>query len=179
MIWLVRHGEAAAGWGEADDPGLSALGHKQAAATAGILATEPIRNLVCSPMQRCQETAAPFAARSGLRILTEPLVSEIPTPPDLADRREWLSGFMSGDWSAAPALLHTWRADLLDAVSNLEDGTVVFTHFIAINTIVGHLYDKPSVTNFRPGHCSITRLERTSSRLSVAQLGSEAATRVL
>lgn len=179
MIWLVRHGEAAAGWGEADDPGLSALGHKQAAATAGILADQPIGNIVCSPMQRCQETAAPFATSSSRSILTDPRVSEIPTPPNLDDRRAWLSGFMSGDWSEAPALLHTWKADLLAAISGLDDGTVVFTHFIAINTIVGHLYDKASVTNFRPGHCSITTLDHTSSGLSVAQLGSEAATRVL
>ena len=34
MIYLVRHGEAAAGWGDHPDPGLSALGQKQAKAVA-------------------------------------------------------------------------------------------------------------------------------------------------
>ena len=31
-IWLVRHGEASAAFGEDLDPGLSALGHQQAEA---------------------------------------------------------------------------------------------------------------------------------------------------
>ena len=40
MICLVRHGEAEAGWGTSPDPGLSALGLKQAEAVAEQLASQ-------------------------------------------------------------------------------------------------------------------------------------------
>lgn len=179
MIFLVRHGEAAASWGEADDPGLSPLGQKQAEAVAKTLSAEPIAHMICSPMTRCQETAAPFTAQSGLKLQTDPRVSEIPTPPDLDDRRTWLAGFMAGDWSNAPSLLKSWKSDLLQTVDGLADSTVVFTHFIAINTIVGHLSGSESVTSFKPGHCSVTTLAKSSAGLTLNSLGSESATRVL
>ena len=179
MIYLVRHGEAEAGWGTAPDPGLSELGHKQAEMAAEHLAAHTVTSLFCSPMKRCQETALPFSKRSGLEIETNSLVSEIPTPDGLDDRVAWLRGFMGGDWNAAPALLHDWRTGLLDAVQALPDDTVVFTHFIAINTIAGYLKGEQNVTSFRPGHCSVTILRKMDGGLEVSELGSEASTKVL
>ena len=179
MIYFVRHGEAEAGWGHAPDPGLSALGREQAEAVAHRLESEYIEHAFASPMARCQQTSQPFARESGLTVRTEPAVSEIPTPGGLDDRVAWLRGFMSGDWNEAPQLLHDWRETLLARVAALPDHTVVFSHFIAINTIVGHLQGAESVTSFRPGHCSVTSLTRTGGKLAVETLGSEAATRVL
>ncbi|GGB58627.1 MULTISPECIES: histidine phosphatase family protein [Henriciella] len=179
MIWLIRHGEAAAGWGDADDPGLSGLGRKQAFHAADILRSAPVTRAISSPMKRCQQTADAFTSRSGMSFDTVNAVTEIPTPAGLDDRRAWLSGFMSGDWSAAPALLKDWRDGLIAAVEGLPDNTAVFTHFVAINAIVGHLNNVPGVTVFRPANCSITTLTRSGSALSVDKLGSEAATRIL
>ena len=50
---------------------------------------------------------------------------------------------------------------------------------IAINTIVGHLSGSDAVTSFRPGHCSVTKLQRENDVLRIVERGSEAATRVL
>lgn len=60
---LVRHGrphhiENADG---PADPSLTDLGHLQARAVAGRLATEPIDAIYSSPMNRAKETAAPLA----------------------------------------------------------------------------------------------------------------------
>jgi len=52
----------------------------------------------------------------------------------------------------------------------------VFSHFIAINAIVGLLADDDRVVAFKPGHASITKLTRVGDRLRVTQLGAEAAT---
>lgn len=179
MIRLIRHGEAAAGWGQADDPGLSPLGHRQAEAVGQALMEEPATTLFTSPMARCQETSLPFARLSGLSPGIETAVSEIPTPDGLEDRVAWLRGFMAGNWQEAPELLTDWRATLLDTVRALPAETVVFTHFIAINTIVGALNGSDDVTSFRPGHCSVTRIRRRKDGLELESLGSEAATRVL
>jgi probable phosphoglycerate mutase len=40
--FLVRHGEAAAHWGEEEDPGLSALGRQQAERAAGELLAQGV-----------------------------------------------------------------------------------------------------------------------------------------
>ena len=66
-IFLVRHGEAAASWGQESDPGLSDLGRAQAAESARSLQRlmPPNTALVSSPLARAQETAAPLAASLG------------------------------------------------------------------------------------------------------------------
>jgi broad specificity phosphatase PhoE len=61
-VYLVRHGEAAASWETAVDPGLSVAGQQQAQALLDTFGATPPRRLVSSPLQRAQETAAPLAA---------------------------------------------------------------------------------------------------------------------
>lgn len=106
-------------------------------------------------------------------------VTEIPTPEGLEDRRAWLSNLMAGNWSAAPQVLKDWRSRLIATVEALPDNTAVFTHFVAINAIVGHLDGTQSVTVFRPGNCSITTLVRNGDKLAVQAMGGEAETKVL
>lgn len=179
MIFLVRHGEAAAGWGDHPDPGLSDLGLKQAEAAASLLAGLGAVSAVSSPMQRCRETAQPFEAQGGLTATVVAQVSEIDTPPDVTDRVSWLRGLMARTWTEAGPAFRAWRAEMATTVNDLPDGTAVFSHFVAINALTGFLEGDDRVTVFRPGHCSITRLERRAGVLRVAEYGSEAATRVL
>lgn len=180
MIFLVRHGEAAAGWGEAADPGLSELGRAQAEAVAERLVEAGAEAAVSSPMRRCRETAAAFETRLGVSADIEPRVSEIATPAGLADRTAWLHEIMSGDWEAGGGSLLAWRAAALEAVVALPAGTAVFSHFVAINAIVGAIRQEARVLVFRPGHCSVTELGRDETgRLSVLRLGEEGVTRVL
>ncbi len=179
MIWLIRHGEAAAGWGDHPDPGLSAVGAKQAEAVAEILKGAGVQRVVSSPMQRCRETSAPLAAKLGLTPVIAPQVSEIATPPGTADRVDWLRTVMAGTWTSAGPDYSQWRSRMSTFAHDLPDGAAVFSHFVAINALCGFLEQDDRVTMFRPGHCSITRLERRHGQLRVAEYGSEAATRVL
>lgn len=177
MIFLIRHGEAAAGWGDHPDPGLSALGHKQAAAVGEHLADLGATSVMSSPMQRCRETAVPLAARLGLTPVILPAVSEIITPPNIEDRVTWLRGLMGGSW---PENMLGWCQSAHQGVLALPDGSAVFSHFVAINAIVGQITKQSDVLVFKPGHCSVTVLERAEDgRLQLNQLGEEAATRVL
>ncbi len=179
MIYLVRHGEAAAGWGEHPDPGLSDNGHIQAEAVAKRLIGLDIIQTITSPMMRCQETAAAYAELSGRPAKITPQVTEIPTPADIEDRRTWLRDLMAGNWSQTPALVQDWHHDLLQTVANLPDNTVVFSHFIAINAIVGELTGAGAVTVFRPNYCSVTTLSRRGSNLELVERGESLETRVL
>ncbi len=179
MIYLVRHGEAAAGWGQHPDPGLSEKGQAQAAGVADILQNKGIDHGLTSPMQRCQDTAAPFAATASFQLNIEPRVTEIPTPTGIEDRIDWLRNLMSGNWADTEELIKNWRRTLIETLSALPENTVVFSHFIAINAIVGHLEGSDAVTVFRPDHCSITQIQPSKSGLKLFARGKEAGTKVL
>jgi broad specificity phosphatase PhoE len=182
-IFLIRHAEPAASWGGADDdPGLSERGRVQADVAATLLGMEGSLGLVSSPMLRCRETAAALAHRVGVGPRIEPRVSEVIAPPGIADRPAWLrSNFVWADgkarrqWTDLAPALRTWRDEAVAAVSSIEDDCAVFTHFIAINAIVGALQNSPDTIVFRPGHASITELERTGSGVRVVRLGAEMA----
>lgn len=179
MIYLIRHGEAASSWGEHPDPGLSDLGREQAATAADTLGQLGIDRAISSPMARCQETAQAFADLSGLDLKIAPNVTEIPTPSDITDRVPWLRNLMSGAWSDAPQLVQTWRHHLIRTVSQLPPNTAVFTHFVAINAIIGHLEETDAVTVFRPNHCSLTKLEPGTAGLKLIERGESLETKVL
>ena len=179
MIYLVRHGEAAAGWGDHPDPGLSELGRKQAEAAAATLVSMGARSAICSPMQRCRETAAAFESLAGVSAAVEPVVSEIATPPGVDDRVTWLRAYMEGTWKAEGAAHDAWRRQIAEALALLPDNTAVFSHFVAINAVVSLIDQDERTTVFRPGHCSITKVDFGGAVPRVVEYGSQAATRVL
>lgn len=179
MIYLIRHGEAAASWGAHPDPGLSEAGHAQARAVAIDLSELGIQNVITSPMARCQETASAFSTRSGLAAVITPSVTEIPTPPSIDDRVSWLRALMSGKWDTAPELVQDWRNGLIETVSALPEHTAIFTHFVAINAIAGHLDGDDNVTVFRPNYCSVTTLARTTNGLRLVKRGDSLETKIL
>ena len=80
---------------------------------------------------------------------------------------------MGGAW--AEAGLEGWARSVLAAVEAMPDGSAVFSHFVAINAVVGLLSGDDRVLVFRPGHCSITRLERRAGALVVVERGQEGA----
>jgi broad specificity phosphatase PhoE len=158
---------------------LSELGHRQATAAAETLAQAGAKRAIVSPLQRCRETAAPFEKLMETHARIEPAVGEIVAPPGTEDRAAWLKSLMPGRWPDAGPDYDAWRNGVLGAVEKLPDGTAVFSHFVAINAIVGLLGADDRVVVFRPAHCSITKLARRGGRLVLAELGSEAASVVM
>ena len=137
---MVRHGRAAAGWDTDVDPGLDETGREQAAATAQRLAQLSRMTLVSSPMKRCQETAG-FLANlwDHAAVTVEPLVTEIPSPAgyELGERIEWLRAAMAGNWGELGAPYTDFRDDVVRYVAQCPADTVIFSHFIAINAVIG------------------------------------------
>lgn len=176
MIYLIRHGEPAASWGAHPDPGLTELGTRQALAAAEQLAKLGAKRAVTSPLARSRETAAQYEKLMETHARIEPGVGEVVTPGGIADRSEWLRHVMLGKWSDTDPALQAWRQSVVATIERLPDDTAVFSHFVAINVIAGFLRGDDRVVVFRPGHASITKLERRGGKLLVAELGSEAAT---
>ena len=136
-IYLIRHGQAAAGWGESDDPGLDSIGHEQAVQVFQTLPAINPMPIVSSPMARARETAEPLAQAWECAPEIDPRFSEIPTPEHIPyNRKAWIKDILSKHWDALDTDLQAWRETLLTALCSLQQDTVVFTHFIAINTSI-------------------------------------------
>src|SRR5580698_3365916 len=138
-IYMVRHGKAAASFGESADPGLDELGHQQAADAARTLAKLAPMKLVTSPLKRARETSQPLATLWKRDAVLEKAVAEIPSPNGLglAERAEWLRGFLQGSWHGASPELLTWREACVAALVAQKEDVVAFSHFIAINVAAG------------------------------------------
>ncbi len=101
LVHLVRHGEvhnpAHVLYGRLPGYGLSDLGHRMAAAAVTALAGHPVTALYASPLQRTQESAAPWAQAFGLEIRTDDRLIEPTnrfegkrmTTRTIADPRHW------------------------------------------------------------------------------------------
>jgi broad specificity phosphatase PhoE len=179
-IYLVRHGRAAADWGSHVDPGLDDVGKAQADAMAARLAPNGPLPLIASPLQRTRETAAALERQWVIAAHIEPRVGEIPSPvADLTARAHWLRGIMQCRWPELDAPLRCWRDAVLEALHALPEDSVVVSHYVAINVAVGHALKDARVTCFRPDHCSCTTMDVTNGKLTLVDLGTEAATRVL
>ncbi len=190
-IYVVRHGKAAAGFGEHADPGLDALGRAQAEATAQELAPLGPLPVYSSPLARARETAEPLAALWGTTITIEPRVTEIPTPnqpqalnqpqaptQQLVQRSAWLRQAMAGSWSDLDDELQAWRGALVDCVLSLTSDCVVFCHFIAINVLIGAARDDDRMILFAPDNGSVTRISNNDHRFTVIELGRTSQTHI-
>lgn len=175
-IFLVRHGEAAAHWGQDPDPGLSALGEQQAVVTAqALLPRLPADvSLVSSPLLRAQETAFPLAKSLGATVSINDAFCEIPAPVPLAQRKTWLRGFMKQSWEEQPRELLAWRDHALEQLLELSTPTVIFTHFLVLNAIVGRVLESSETLYFWPDNASITHLKlKNKSSLELLSLGAQ------
>ena len=178
----MRHGRALAGWDTAVDPGLDDLGRNQADEVAEkldpIFAGQPVQ-IISSPLLRCQQTAKPFAdlRTTPVRVCAE--VAEIPSPSgvEMSGRVDWLRVAMQGTWADLGGEYVEFRDSVVKFVQSLETSTVIFSHFIAINAIIGTLTSNDRLVNRSLDNCSITLLDRDSAgNLRIAQTGHEADT---
>jgi broad specificity phosphatase PhoE len=181
-LYLVRHARPASTYGDSVDPGLDDTGLSQAVQAAAELQKLPNRLPVyTSPLRRCRETAKPLGDAWGVQPIVFQEIGEVPSPPlALKERQEWLRKGMASDWAALQASAPpgspdyaAWRAALLDAVRAMAGDAVIFSHFIAINVVIGAARKSEQVISFRPDHASITVVEAGEGGIAVKALGRE------
>jgi broad specificity phosphatase PhoE len=185
VIHLVRHGEVhnptKVLYGRIPGFGLSELGKKMAAESAKALTGHPVTRLYSSPLQRAQESAAPWASGFGLDIHTDERLIE-PTNkfegqtfefgPKVLTRPKswpWVLNPMRPSWGEAyTSIASRMVAAMDDAWQQTESGEVVMvSHQLPIwmthRFLGGHkLYHDP-----RKRRCalsSITSFERVGDR---------------
>ena len=185
-IYLVRHGEATEGW-TSQDPPLSELGKSQAQSLMtfmdSVIDESSINNTnaISSPLNRCKETASLALEKKYLEILINDNFRELPSPTlDLEKRVNWLRRILPLTW---PELLRDketidsrvnftqWKANIMSNIYSLKKHTIIFTHFVVINTVIGEILKSDKIVNFHPSNCSITEINKINDKLKIMKLG--------
>ncbi len=132
--------------------------------------------ILCSPFRRTRETAAPLAQRWGVSVRTDPRIGELPLPPDspIREHAQWVKYARALRWPELDPSLHRWRAEVLRALLEIAEDTVVISHFVAINVAVGHALNDDRVTCFEPENCSCTVMDSDGKDLGLVGLGTQA-----
>jgi broad specificity phosphatase PhoE len=181
-LHLVRHGRAAAGWNVDRDPVLDELGQQQAVDVAQLLVGLGPLPVYSSPLRRCQETSGPLSALWKTTPTIEPRVAEIPSPACVAleERVEWLRGAMAGTWTQlgiSDGDIYTqYRRSLLDTLSALSHDAVIFSHFIAINVVIGEALSDDRLVVKSLDNCSVTTVVVHDGKFTIEEMGREADT---
>jgi broad specificity phosphatase PhoE len=179
-LYLVRNGRTEEGAGFEVDPPLDDVGRIQAESVAGLLESLPNLKIVSSPQRRALETAAPLLRKRNVSPIVDESLTVMPLPDkETCDRKAWLVRFMKSRWCDAPEMQVRWRKECLARLSSVRVDTVLFSHFVVINMVLGGAIGDDRVTVFEPDNGSITILETTGGKLKLLERGRQAATWLL
>ena len=178
LVYLVRHGEAAASWGESNDPGLSSLGKTQAINAADELSELKPIQIISSPKLRALETAQPLAKLWHAGISIDARVTEIPTPNNVGDRSVWLKKIMKSNWQDMDSAMLEWQKDIVATLAELTEPAIVFCHFMVINAVAGWVSSQAPVLQQMPNYTSINQVTVKGSELVSFVAGKQLTTAV-
>jgi len=176
-IFIIRHGEAAKLWDEDPDPSLSEKGQLQSNGIVQKLINEldgKEFKVLSSPLKRARETAAPLQKKLGFEIKIDDTFAEIPSPEiTLSDRKNWLKSIFDTNVADLGEVQKNWRDGIINSISRLEEHTVIFSHFMVINCVVGWLEKRSQMVSFYPDNCSITKIEIDDNTIKLVTKGEE------
>jgi broad specificity phosphatase PhoE len=180
LIHLVRHGEVhnpdGVLYGRISGYHLSDLGHRMADAAAASLVGRPVTGLWASPLQRTQESAAPWALRFGLEIVNDERLIE---PSNVFEgyniRRELRRRPLMARHLRNPSL-PSWgepfvsiQARMMAAVADLHELTesgeaVIVTHQLPIWMVARTVQGKRLPSDPRTRRCSLSSITTIAMR---------------
>ena len=181
ILYLVRHGEASAGWAENPDPPLSELGRQQAEQVKVLFANRSPLPIVSSPLIRARQTAQPLADHWQVQVSVDDAFREIPAPPGmtLQQRMDWLKSVRGITWHEASEPLLRWRENILRRLFVECGSRVIFTHFMVLNLVAGQANGDERLVHYQPDNGSVLTIETEGQCIRILDRGQEAQTRVL
>ena len=169
-LYLVRHAQADAGWGDGLDPGLSDKGRAQAGLMAERLAATGPLPVLTSPLLRARQTAAALESRWNIMAVVDPGVGEVPSPSeDVAERQQWLRAAMATTWSELGPRYLSWRTMVTELLMGIPHDTVVVTHFVLINAALGRALGSDDVLVSAVENASVTVFDNGDHELRLIE----------
>lgn len=156
---------------------LTRFGRNQADYLADRLLEFAPLKVVSGPALRCKESAEIAAKRLGVSVKVDPRLGEIVPPRGTEDVYGWLLQNFNfakpTPWSRLDANNNKWRNETIQAISELKEDTVVFTHFTNINAITASSLRLENTVVCRPDYASITEFAVIGGDIRLVMNGTE------
>lgn len=164
-LLLIRHGrpERVEGNEGPADPGLSALGWRQAEALAAWLAKEPIEAIYSSPMRRAKETAEPLVRSHSLELRIDPSLLEYDAQATAYIPIEELKAAGDPRWMELPDDIPGFQRRVVEGIEAIvaahSSGTVaVVCHGGVLNVYLSWVMRTEQELFFLPHYTSVHRI---------------------
>jgi|TARA_B100001093_G_scaffold243672_1_gene233432 broad specificity phosphatase PhoE len=164
-LFFVRHGEAASAWQNHENPGLSKAGLLQA---KNLIKHNNFLDLkdftfMSSPKSRAIETAQPLANKFNKEIVIEDAFIEIPSHDIPLDKKKtWLEEIIKMDKDELPKNIKSWRENIFIKLKDIKNDSIIFTHFMVLNSLISELTSSKSIFCFYPDYTSIVEINMES-----------------
>ena len=97
---------------------------------------------------------------------------EIPSPGrDMSERHSWWREMFSKDVDRFEKPQADWRDKIINVTHSFESPTLIFSHFMVINVLVGYLQKSKKIVTFYPDNCSVTKMSLNHGILSLEEIG--------
>jgi len=173
-LLFVRHGQASASWKNHLDPGLSEIGKDQA---KNLTSNKKLPNLsnydfLSSPKLRAIETSKPLAEKYKKEVVINESFIEIPSSNiELNKKQEWLKNIIEMKKKDLPKFIQQWQKNIFLNISNIKKDTIIFTHFMVINSVVSDFVKADSIVHFFPDYTSITKVVLENGYIKDCKIG--------
>jgi len=160
-IIFIRHGEAANAYGDHEDPGLSEKGLSQAKNLLNHKKLSDLKDfsLISSPKSRARETADPLARKFNKDIVLDNTFIEIPSKNiALNQKHNWLKKILKTEKDSLPEYIRTWSDQIFNKLTFIQNDSVIFTHFMVMNSIVSSLLKSETLLSFYPDYASLLEI---------------------
>ena len=92
------------------------------------------------------------------------------------DHQDWLGEDKESKQSNIDYYL--WRKKIIKKIISFKNETVIFTHFVVINNVIGKITNSKKVINFYPDNCSITEIGIENNKMELIKLGNNSISKV-
>ena len=130
-----------------------------------------------SPLRRARDTAAALERAWDTMALVDAALGEVPAPSDdLAERDAWIRQAMGQTWTELGPRYLSWRTMVTELLLRIKVDTVVVSHFVAINAVIGHATSDDRVMCAAVGNASVTTVDTDMKAFTLVEVGEQDAT---
>ena len=125
---------------------------------------EQYNNLTLDPttpnyIARAIETADPLAKKFNKDIVLDNTFIEIPSKNiALNQKQNWLKKILNTKKDSLPKYIKIWSEEIFNKLITIENDSVIFTHFMVMNSIVSSLIKSETLLSFYPDYTSVLEI---------------------
>ena len=91
---------------------------------------------------------------------------------------EWLKSIMKMDITLLPKDVKKWRSRIIGSLISIKSNSIIFSHFMVINVVVGYIKNHSILLSMYPDNGSLTKIKVSNGKISLIEIGDEKNTKI-